>query len=59
MSDLNYNPNAVKELNETMGLETQHSQQAWKRTRTNTNAPEEKKHGSERLKAIRDELNKS
>lgn len=59
MTEPTYNPNAVKELNEKMGVEAPHSQQAWKRTRTNTNTPEEKKQGSDALKKIRDELKSS
>lgn len=56
MSEPTYNPNAVGKLNETMGTEAPHSQQAWKLKRNNTNTPEEQKKGSEALKKIRDEL---
>ena len=58
MIEPTYNPNAIKELNETMGIETTHSQQEWKKRRNNTNTTEDKKRGSDSLRAIREELKK-
>jgi hypothetical protein len=58
MTEPEYNPNAVRELNEKIGSELPHSQQEWKKAKKNTNTPLDKKRGSESLRAIREELNK-